>query len=200
MKSIARYLILLLKLPGFLFAKAYNFILLKSVDVNYITYPIITGKLNIKGTGKIKFGSYVVVNSSLNTNPVGLVTQTILFAYQNSEIIIGNNVGISNSLLCAMQQIIIEDDVLLGGGTQILDNDFHSIFYKQRIEKPDTNIKIKPVCIKKGAFIGCNSIIGKGIIVGERSIVAAGSVVVKNIPDDEIWGGNPAVFIKKIEN
>lgn len=25
----------------------------------------------------------------------------------------------------------------------------------------------------------------------------AGSVVVKSIPSDEIWGGNPAIFIKK---
>jgi acetyltransferase-like isoleucine patch superfamily enzyme len=99
-----------------------------------------------------------------------------------------------------MEQIIIEDDVLLGGGTQIFDNDFHPIIYKQRMGKPNTNIKIKPVHIKRGVFIGCNSIIGKGITVGERSVIAAGSVVVKNIPADEIWGGNPAVFIKQIEN
>lgn len=200
MKIVARYLILLFKLPGFLLAKAFNFILLKSANVYYKKYPVITGRLNIKGLGEITIGSNVIINSSLNTNPVGLATQTIMFAYQNSKIVIGDNVGISNSLLCAMEQIIIEDDVLLGGGTQIFDNDFHSILYKQRIEKPDTNIKIKPVHVKKGVFIGCNSIIGKGVVIGERSIIAAGSVVVKNIPPDEIWGGNPAVFIKKIEN
>lgn len=35
--------------------------------------------------------------------------------------------------------------------------------------------------------------------IGERSIIAAGSVVVKDVPPDEVWGGNPAKFIKKIE-
>lgn len=45
-----------------------------------------------------------------------------------------------------------------------------------------------------------NISIGCGTIIGARSIVAAGSVVVKDIPADEIWGGNPAKFIRKINN
>ena len=49
-------------------------------------------------------------------------------------------------------------------------------------------------------FIGANSIILKGVTIGERSIIGAGSVVTKNIPDDEIWAGNPAKFIRKINN
>lgn len=47
-------------------------------------------------------------------------------------------------------------------------------------------------------FIGCRSIILKGVTIGARSIIAAGSVVTKDVPADEIWGGNPAQFIKKI--
>lgn len=30
------------------------------------------------------------------------------------------------------------------------------------------------------------------------SIIATGSVVTKNIPEGELWGGTPAMFIKKI--
>ena len=56
-----------------------------------------------------------------------------------------------------------------------------------------------PVIIKDGAFIGAHSIILKGVIIGEKSIVGAGSVVTKSIPDGEIWAGNPAKFIRKIE-
>ena len=54
--------------------------------------------------------------------------------------------------------------------------------------------------MKDDVFIGANCYIGKGVIIGDRSIVAAGSVVVKSIPADEIWGGNPAKFIKKIND
>lgn len=51
--------------------------------------------------------------------------------------------------------------------------------------------------IMDGVFIGANSIITKPLTIGENSIIAAGSVVTKNIPPNEIWGGNPAKFIKK---
>ena len=46
--------------------------------------------------------------------------------------------------------------------------------------------------------IDWDNIILKGVHIGARSIVATGSVVTKSIPADEIWGGNPAKFIRKI--
>lgn len=56
----------------------------------------------------------------------------------------------------------------------------------------------KPIVIKRGAFIGASTIILKGVTVGVYSVVAAGTIVTKNIPDGELWGGAPAHFIKKI--
>lgn len=47
------------------------------------------------------------------------------------------------------------------------------------------------------AFIGTGSIITGNVRIGKGAIVGAGSVVTKDIPDYEIWGGNPARFIKK---
>lgn len=51
--------------------------------------------------------------------------------------------------------------------------------------------------IKRNAFIGIGKIIIKPVTIGERAIVGAGSIVTKNIPDDEVWAGNPARFIRK---
>ena len=62
------------------------------------------------------------------------------------------------------------------------------------------NAKTAPIRIGNHVFIGARCIIGKGITIGEKSIVAAGSVVTKNIPPKEMWGGNPAKFIKPIED
>lgn len=53
------------------------------------------------------------------------------------------------------------------------------------------------ITIKKHAFIGTNSIICSNVIIGEGAIIGAGSIVTKNIPDYEVWAGNPAKFIKK---
>ena len=45
-------------------------------------------------------------------------------------------------------------------------------------------------------------IIVPGVTIGEGAIVAAGSVVVKDVPDYAIVGGNPAIVIKyrNVEN
>lgn len=55
------------------------------------------------------------------------------------------------------------------------------------------------------AEIGDHSHIGLGAsvlpkkTVGSNCIVGAGSVVTKDIPDGEVWAGNPATFRKKTE-
>ncbi len=55
------------------------------------------------------------------------------------------------------------------------------------------------VVIKKNAYLGMNTLVVKPVTIGENAIVGAGSVVTKNIPDNEVWAGNPARFIRKIE-
>lgn len=87
---------------------------------------------------------------------------------------------------------------MIGAGCLITDSDHHSIDWKVRCLLGDTDKKTAPIVIEDYVFIGARSIILKGVTIGEKSIVAAGSVVVKNIPSGEMWGGNPAKFIKKI--
>lgn len=61
------------------------------------------------------------------------------------------------------------------------------------------HIKTKPVIIEEGAFIGGGTIILKGVVIGRHSVVGAGSVVTRSIPPGEIWAGNPARFVRKLE-
>lgn len=55
------------------------------------------------------------------------------------------------------------------------------------------------VTIGKRVFIGVNTVIVNSVEIGDDAVIAAGSVVTKDVPAGEIWGGNPAKFIKKRE-
>ena len=60
--------------------------------------------------------------------------------------------------------------------------------------------KSGPVVLKKNCKIGTHSTIMPNVTVGENSVVAAYSFVTIDIPENELWGGVPAVKIKELEN
>ena len=53
--------------------------------------------------------------------------------------------------------------------------------------------------LKNNSFVGAYSILMPNTSVGENSVIAAGSVLTKNVPDNEVWGGVPAKKIMSIE-
>lgn len=55
---------------------------------------------------------------------------------------------------------------------------------------------VEPIVIEDDVWIGSRSLIMKGVHIGHGAIIAAGSVVTKSVPPYEIWGGNPAHFLK----
>ena len=57
----------------------------------------------------------------------------------------------------------------------------------------------QPIVIEDNAWIGINSTILPGVTIGENAVVAAGSVVTKSVPANAIVAGNPAKFIKRID-
>lgn len=158
---------------------------------------IINGRVFIRNGGEINIGNNFRANSGVNYNYLGsnlrLVTGT------NGVLSIGNNVGISNSVIYCIDSVTIEDGVLIGGDCKIWDTDFHSLEPKLRGTPNEIQYAKKaPIIIREKAFIGGSTIILKGVTIGKNSVVAAGSVVYGSIPDNEIWGGNPAKKIMSL--
>jgi acetyltransferase-like isoleucine patch superfamily enzyme len=54
--------------------------------------------------------------------------------------------------------------------------------------------------IHAGAKIGANSTLLPGVVIGRNVLVGAGSVVVRDVPDGAIVAGNPAKFIKWVND
>ena len=57
----------------------------------------------------------------------------------------------------------------------------------------------KQTIIDDDVWIGAESIIGAGLKIGQGAVIGAGSVVTKDVPAGELWIGNPARFIRKID-
>ena len=139
------------------------------------------------------------MNNGVKGNPIGCYERCTFFVDRGATLSIGDNVGISQAALVAIADITIGDNVKIGGGVQVFSSDFHSLDSKVRASDEDMKYrKSAPVKIGNGVFIGARSIILKGVVIGDNSIIGAGSVVTKSVPENEIWAGNPARFIRKI--
>ena len=60
--------------------------------------------------------------------------------------------------------------------------------------------KIGKIKIGNRAYIGVNSVLLAGVQIGDGAIVGACSLVNRNIPGGEVWGGIPAGFICSIDD
>ncbi len=151
------------------------------------------GRLYIKNKGNIMMGDRVRINSKGSANPIGCGERTYFQVLSGGELVIGNDVGMSNCAITVANSVRIGNYVRIGAGVKIYDTDFHSLNPFERTAKPEiANVATKPIVIEDYAFIGAGSYILKGVTVGKYSVVGAGSVVTHDIPSGEIWGGNPA--------
>jgi len=94
-------------------------------------------------------------------------------------------------------QITIGDYVFCGHGVKILTG-YHD--YTETGYLRQRTVRSKPVTLEDGVWVASYAIILPGVTIGKNAVIGAGSVVTKNVPAGELWAGNPAKFIKKIEN
>lgn len=188
--------------------RIYDFIKVKNIDYilqkNNVEYNHGKCKIDpntiiqIGGGGKIRIGDNFICRSAPYT--IGNTTCAKINVI-GGTLIIGHSTGFSNIVLHCYNKIHIGNYVNIGDNCIIIDTDFHSMNWLDREDRAiDFQKSVsKPINIKDYVFIGTRSIILKGVTIGARSIIAAGSVVVKDIPDDCIAGGNPCKVIKYIK-
>ena len=187
--------------------------LIRDVYAFFVTYFIFKGNnvefssfktngipyIMVARGGTLRIGKNVILNNSLIGTPVFRSQPCVLFVDRNSVLTIDDNSGMSSVTIICHSSISVGKNVTIGRSVLIYDSDSHSLNPKIRISAEDTNNSIKkPIVIKDNVFIGARSIILKGVTIGENSIIGAGSVVTKSIPDNQIWAGNPAKFIRNI--
>jgi len=108
-------------------------------------------------------------------------------------ITLGKNVFINHACsFLDMGGITIEDDVLIGPKVNLITEN-HPLDPSDR-----QALLLKPIVIKRNAWIGAAATILPGVTIGENAVVAAGAVVTTDVPSNTVAGGVPAKHIKNI--
>lgn len=134
----------------------------------------IQGILKIQGRYTIGRGSRIVVG-------------------KNGKLTIGHGGYLnSNCILIAMDYISIGDNCIVGWDCQIMDDDFHTIIYK------DKSSILDGVIIGNNVWIGSGVKIFKGSRIPDNSVIAANSVVRGDFKEpNTLIAGTPAIVKRK---
>ena len=102
----------------------------------------------------------------------------------NSGCRIGNNVNMQpKSELTS--DTIVEDNIFIGAGVQTADE----MYFTGDTE----SIVRRPCYFEEGCLIGTRSIL-VSCRIGRNSVIGSGSQVLKDVPPNQVWIGNPAKF------
>lgn len=108
---------------------------------------------------------------------------------------IGHNVTVGNNTRIGAQcfipeGVIIANDVFIGPGVKFTNDKY----------PPSGRESWGYTVVKDGAALGCGVIVLPGVCIGSKALIGAGSVVTKSVPAGEVWAGNPAKYLKHIDD
>jgi putative colanic acid biosynthesis acetyltransferase WcaF len=63
-------------------------------------------------------------------------------------------------------------------------------------KSPTFNLRVEPITVGDGAWLGAASWVGPGVNVGTHGVLSAGSVASQSLKENWIYAGNPAVAVR----
>lgn len=140
--------------------------------------------IHVFKNGKITCQGRIIVNDDV-----------MLFA--KGKLTIGAQFGINSySRIVAHEEIIIGNNVTIGQFVSILDHDHNYVFVDENMQL--NGYKTAPIHIGNNVWIADKCTILKGTKIGNNVVIAANTLVRKDVPDNVIYGGNPARILKKL--
>lgn len=121
----------------------------------------------------------------------GVVMPITLAKKLNKNCKIGNHVSIQTDKIDTRASLVIGNNVIIGGGTEIITG-------SHNIDSPEWEYKQYGLLIEDYAWIPTNVLILPSCRnIGYGAVIGSGSVVVKNVAPMSVVSGNPATEFKK---
>lgn len=148
-----------------------------SLFINSYCFPISSIKKSLLRLFGAKIGKGVVIKPKVNIKyPWKLTIGDYTW--------IGEKVWIDN-----LDNVIIGKNCCLSQEAMLLCGNHD---YK----KTSFDLIIKPITLADGCWVGAKSIVCPGVTLNENSILSVGSIATKNLEENSIYQGNPAIKIK----
>ncbi len=145
-----------------------------------------------RATGsRIVIGENATFRSAPTSNLIGVNKPCILSTLNKEAVLtLGDNCGLSGTVIGCFKEITIGNNVLIGSNTLITDSNWHP--------KDIRSGNPQPVVIGNNVWLGVNVTVLKGIKIGDNAVIGAGSVVTKTIPANVVAAGNPCKVIRTL--
>lgn len=148
----------------------------------------------------VKLGKSVKIHAFVNLYgcSIGDNTKIGTFVEIQKNAHIGRNCKISShTFIC--EGVTIEDNVFVGHNVTFINDPYPQATASDGGLQTEEDWSVIPTKVETSASIGSGSTILCGLTIGEGALVGAGSLVTKDIPPYEIWAGNPARFLRKLD-
>jgi dTDP-4-amino-4,6-dideoxygalactose transaminase/acetyltransferase-like isoleucine patch superfamily enzyme len=148
----------------------------------------------------VKLGKEVKLSNFINLYgcEIGDYTKLGAFVEIQKNAIVGKRCKISShTFVC--EGVVIEDNVFIGHGVMFINDIYPRSTTEHGSLQNETDWKVEPTVIKRGASVGSGATILGNVTIGENAIVGAGSVVTKDVPRNAVVAGNPAKILRIIE-
>lgn len=148
----------------------------------------------------VKLGKDVKLSKFINMYgcEVGDETKIGAFVEIQKNVKVGKRCKISShTFIC--EGVEIEDNVFIGHSVTFINDSYPRATAADGGLQTEADWKVEPTRVRKGASIGSGSTVLSKITIGENAIVGAGSVITKDVPANAIVAGNPAQFLRFIQ-
>lgn len=130
---------------------------------------------------------------------IGDNTKIGAFVEIQKNAVVGKNCKVSShTFIC--EGVTLEDNVFVGHNVTFVNDTYPRATTAEGGMQTEKDWKVEKTLVKKGASIGSGVTILSNITIGENAIVGAGSVVTKDVPPNAIVAGNPASFLRSLND